>query len=262
MFQQIAVALALLLPLAGCGSLTRHGPIDATLAAYVSPDAVALAGIQVDQVRATPIYRALAKRLGQFPVVSEAHELLLTSDGKNVLAVARGDFAAQNQSDAITLIGKTIALGGSATAVRAAIDQSKSGVHAAPRDLMARVDALPADAQIWAVVAGWRGATADQLREMGNFANLDRVLRLVEGASLTVDLRAGVHAALVGDSRTEADAKTLADSLRALASLARMGVQRKPDLVRALDSILVKQEGRGVQVTVDITEDLAEKLVR
>jgi hypothetical protein len=44
--------------------------------------------------------------------------------------------------------------------------------------------------------------------------------------------------------------------------LARMGVQRKPDLLRALDSIQVKQDGRVVQVTVDITEDLAEKLVR
>ena len=96
---------------------------------------------------------------------------------------------------------------------------------------------------------------------MGNLGNLDRVLRLVEGASLTVALRAGVHAALTGDSRTEADAKTLADSLRGLAALARMGVQRKPDLLRALDSIQVKQEGRVVQVNVDIAEDLAEKLV-
>lgn len=260
MFRQITVALAVLL--AGCGSLTRHGPIDPALAVYIPPDAVALAGIQADQVRASPIYRVLATRLAQLSMVDAAHELLIATDGKNVLAAARGDFAAQSESGAITLIGKNIALGGSPGAVRSAIDQSKSGVHASPRDLMARVDGLPANAQIWAVVANWRGATPDQLRQMGNFANLDRVLRLLEGASLTVDLRAGVHAALVGDSRTEADAKTLADSLRGLTSLARMGVQRRPDLVRVFDGIQVNQEGRVVHVNVDIAEDLAEKLVR
>jgi hypothetical protein len=98
---------------------------------------------------------------------------------------------------------------------------------------------------------------------MGNFANLDRVLRLVEGASLTIDLRAGAHAAFTGDSRTEADAKSLADSLRGLAALARMAVSRnQPDLLRAFDGLQVRQDGRMVQVNVDIAEDLAEKLVR
>jgi hypothetical protein len=252
--------------LAACGGLTKRGPIDPALAVFIPPDAVALAGVHMDQVRATPLYRMLAERnrlprFGQFDPSGDIHELLLSSDGKNVLAIARGDFAPQNQNEAITLIGKNIALAGSAMAVRAAIEQHKSGVRGAPRDLITRADALPAGAQIWAVVAGWPGATPNQLREMGNLGNLDRVLRLVEGASLTVALRAGVHAALTGDSRTEADAKTLADSLRGLAALARMGVQRKPDLLRALDSIQVKQEGRVVQVNVDIAEDLAEKLV-
>jgi hypothetical protein len=36
----------------------------------------------------------------------------------------------------------------------------------------------------------------------------------------------------------------------------------QPDLLRALDGIQVKQEGRVVQVNVDIAEDLAEKLAR
>jgi hypothetical protein len=98
---------------------------------------------------------------------------------------------------------------------------------------------------------------------MGNLGNLDRVLRLVRSASLTVDLRAGAHAIFTGDSRTEADAKTLADSLRGLAALARLGAARKqPDLARALDLIQVKQDGLVVQVDANIPEDLAEKLAR
>jgi hypothetical protein len=41
-----------------------------------------------------------------------------------------------------------------------------------------------------------------------------------------------------------------------------MGLQRAPDLLRALDGIQVKQAGRVVQVNADMAEDLVEKLVR
>jgi len=258
-------AFLLCLILGGCGG--RHGPIDPALTAFIPPDTVALAGVSVDRVRGTPIYRKLAlqNRLPRWDI----HHLLLASDGKHVLAIARGAFPEQkaSETEGITFIGHDIALFGEAAAVRAAIDQSKDGGRGAPRDLMARAQALPADTQIWAVVAAWRGATPDQLRAMGNWGNLDCVFRLVEGASQTVDLRTGVHAAFTGDSRTEADAKNLADSLRGLAALARMGAPRnvpgnQPDLLRALDGIQVAQEGRVVRVNIDLAEDLAEKLVR
>jgi hypothetical protein len=297
MLQPTASPALLCLVLAGCGgSLTRNGPVDPALAVFIPPDAVTLAGIRMDQIRTTPIYRKLAERnrlprFDQFRTESgfdpskDVNELLLASDGKKLLAIAHGAFAAKPrdglntseykgytlyakyESEAIAFIGKNIVLGGQTASVHAAIDEYKSGGRGAPRNLMARAHALPADAQIWAVVEGWRGVTPDQLREMGNLGNLDRMLRSVEGANLTVDLRTGAHAAITGDCATEADAKTLADSLRGLASLARLGAPRgtpgnQPDLLRALDGIQVKQEGRVVQVNVDIAEDLAEKLVR
>ena len=261
-------ALLLVLILGGCSG--RRGPVDPGLSVFIPPDAVAMAGVNVDRIRATPIYRKLAER-HPLPQFGQVDELLLSSDGKNVLALARGDFKEQKANETetagIVFLDKNIALGGQAGAVRAAIEQSKHGGRGAPRDLMARARALPADTQIWAVVADWRGATPDQLREMGNWSNLDRVFRLVEGASLAVDLRTGVHAAFIGDSRTEADARNLADSLRGLAALARMGAPRgepgnPPDLLRALDGVQVKQEGRVVKVNIDLAEDLAERLLR
>jgi hypothetical protein len=260
-------ATLLCLLFAGCGSLTRHGPIDPALAAFIPPDTIALAGVRVDQLRATPIYRKLERenRLRQFGQFSgtDMHDLLLASDGTRVLAVARGRYAAEAAGGPSGTGYRGFTLYGESEAVRAAIRQSESGRGGAPRDLMARAEALPADTQIWVVVSGWRGFAPDQLRAMRNFANLDRVLRLVEGASLTVDLRAGAHAAFTGDSRTDADAKSLADSLRGLAALTRMAVSRnRPDLLRAFDGLQVRQNGRVVQVNVDIAEDLAEKLAR
>jgi hypothetical protein len=272
--------------LAGCGgSLITRGPIEPDLAVFIPPDTVALAGVHMDQIRATPIYRKLAeeRRLPRFDQFrsEDIRNLLLASDGNNVLAIAHGTFTskptgslntseyrgytlyAKDEHEAIVFIGQSIALGGPTGSVRAAIDQYKSGGHGAPHDLTARAQAVTSDAQIWAVVVGWRGLTPDQLRQMGNLSNLDHMLRSVEGATLTVDLRTGAHAAFTGDCRTDADARNLADSLRGLAVLARMGVSRKqPDLQRALDGIQVKQESRVVQVNADIAEDLVEKLVR
>jgi hypothetical protein len=282
------VALPLLILTACSGGLTKHGPVDPALAVFVPSDAITLAGVRMDRLRATPLYRKLAEanRLPRFDFGSgfdpgrDLHEILLASDGKRALAMARGDFPAKlpsslttseyrgytlyakDQTEVFTFIGKNISLGGEAASVREAIDQYKRGGQSAPQGLMARAQDLQADVQIWAVVSGWRGATPDQLRAMGNLGNLDRVFRLVEGASLTVDLRAGVHAAFTGDARTEADAKSLADSLRGLAALARIAVTRKqPDLSRAFDALQVKQEGRVVQVNVDVAEDLAERLI-
>jgi len=259
--------LPLCLILAGCGSLTRHGPVDPALAAFIPPDTVALAGVRMDQVRTTPIYSRLAEkdqvpRFGRFPS-RDMHDMLWASDGAHVVAITRGNYSAEPPDEPSGTEYKGFTLYGNSESVRAAIKQYESGGHGAPRDLMARAQALPADAQIWAVTVGWRGATPDQLREMGNLGNLDRVMRLVEGASLTVDLRAGVHAVFTGDSRTEADAKTLADSLRGVTALARMAAPaNRPDLPRALDGIQIKQEGRVVQVNIDIAEDLAEKLAQ
>jgi len=296
-FSRLFVFGFLLVTLAGCsGSLTRHGPIDPTLAAFIPPDTVVLAGVRMDQLRATPLYGKLAQenrlpRFDEFRTESgfdpsrDIHDLLLASDGKNMLAIAHGMFAARpaeslkagdykgytlyakDQRGVIAFLDKATALGGPAASVRAAIDQFKSGGRGAPRDLMARADTLPAGAQIWAVVAGWRGATPDQLRAMGNLGNMDRMLRSVEGANLTVDFRSGVHAAATGDCHTEPDAKTLADSLRGLTALARMAASRgasesQQDLLRALDAIQVKQQGPVVQLNIDLAEDAAEKLVR
>ena len=270
--------------LAGCGgSLTRRGPLDPALSAFISADAVALAGVNMDSVRATPLYRKLAaqKRWPRFDEfqAEDVHEMLVASNGKNVLAAARGDFKGKRPSELPTLPykGYTIfirderaavaflddhtAVGGPPATVRAAIDQWSKHADAAPRDLVARTEALPADAQIWAVASGWKGADAGTLRDMGNAANLDRLLRSVEGANLTIDLRTGVHAAATGDCRNETDAKTLSESLRGLAGIARMGVPKKrPELMRVFDGIKVAQEGPVVNVNVDIPEDLAEQL--
>ena len=105
-----APALSFSLMLAGCSGLTRHGPVDSSLAAFIPSDAVALAGIRMDQIRTTPLYHKLAEqnKLPKFDAFrtesgfdpsQDVRELLVASDGQNVLAIARGTFTAKPSRD-------------------------------------------------------------------------------------------------------------------------------------------------------------------
>jgi hypothetical protein len=263
MSRRTTLHACLLLILAGCGALTRRGPVDGRLAAFIPPDTVALAGVRLDQIRTTDLYRRLRAKhelphLGDFRA-EDIQELLIASDGKNVLAIAQGSFPAN--SNTVTLAGPHTALAGSRAMVGEALGQSHSGGRGGPRDLMALAEALPDNSQIWAVVSGWPGIPADTLRELGNAGNVDRLLRSVAALSLTANLRSGLHAVITGDCRTDPEAASLADSVRGLAGLARLAIARKqPDFARTFDGMEVRQEGHLVTVTIVIPQDLAEKL--
>jgi hypothetical protein len=244
---------------------------------------VALAGADLDRLRASPLYGQLAaeNRLPNlndfFPAtgLSSDHDLrqvLLASDGTQVLAIARGNFPTKSPGSVVaSRDGRTVtayldratALAGPDPLVRAAIDRYKKGARQPPADLLARAQALPSDVPAWAVLADWPGLRPNTLRHLGNAANLDRILRSVEGATLTADLRSGLHFIALGDCRTEASAQSLSESLRGLAGIARLRIRpNQPDLLRAYDGLQVRQEGRSVRLSLDIPPDLADKLVR
>ena len=165
------------------------------------------------------------------------------------------------RNTSIAIVDKTTALAGPAPVVRAAIDRYKSGSGGAPGSLLAHVEALPGDPQIWAVTSGWTGLRPETLRQMGNAANLDRVLRSAESTTLTADLRAGLHAAVTAQCRTEPDARNLSAELRGLLGLMRSVPKNRPDLLRAFESVQVTQEGSTVKVNVDIPQDLVDRLL-
>jgi len=273
------LAVLLCAVLTGCG-LTRRGPLDPSLGAFIPSDAVALAGVHIDLIRATPTYQKLASKkqlpsFDEFPMdtgfdpANDVHDLLVASDGNKALAAAHGEFKGKRPTglevspykgytlyikhgeDAIVFLDDHTVLGGPPVMVRAAIDQYARHADAAPSALLARVRALPTDAQVWAVATGWKGLTPDTRRQMGNAANI------------TVDFRKGVQGVATGDCQTDNDAKTLAESLQGLLTLARMGIpQNKPELNRLFDNIHVQQQGRAVKLTIELQEDLIDQLAR
>ncbi len=266
--------------------------IDPALATLVPGDAVFLAGVRMDAVRSTPMYRKwvanrpapfldnFARETGLDPR-RDLWELLFVSGGAETLVMARGEFAPQGlepkleregarripykgytllggEEAAVAFMNATTAVAGPAAAVRAVIDQRNR--PAAPPVLLDRVKSIPSHNQVWAV-SGGSPALAEKLPRRGNLANLGKILTMLESSTIAADLRSGLNISANGVCRTEQEAGSLASALRGFVGLARFSAPRnRPDLARLWDLIRIEQQDRSVRVEAAISEDLLDQL--
>jgi len=281
----------LLAALAACNSAeTGRTGVDRTLAALVPPDATMLSGIRMEAVRSTPLYRKMiaSKALPQlddfarqtgFDPRRDVRELLIASNGADVLVAARGTFnlrsvegATQSaykgytlyarENGAVGLIDDTTAVAGPLTAVHAALDRYKAGDRSGPAELLARARQIPNENQIWSVSNGFESLITRNIPQEGNAANVGRILRSLENTTFAADLRTGVNGFINGTCRTDQDAKNLGDAARGLVGLGRLSVpENQPEMLRLWDGIKVDQQQRTVKITLAIPQDLVDKLV-
>jgi hypothetical protein len=286
-----AFLLAASVAILGCSS-AQFGTarIDRGLAALVPADTILLAGIRMSELRSTPLYSKMMsqQRLSElddfakqtnFDPRKDVNEMLVASNGADVVVLARGNFKVQapseskksiykgatiygNAEGAYAILDSATAVAGAERAVRKAIDQKQSGQPGAT-GLVARAAALPGPAQVWFVSSGW-GTLPDRLSEQGgNLSNFSRIFRSVEKASGTADLRSGIVGTVSGDCRTEPDAKTLGDAARGMVGLGRLSVpENQPEMLRLFDGIKVEQKQQSVQVSVNIPADLVDRLLK
>ena len=261
---------------------------DTGLAAFIPADTVALAGIRMDQLRATPVYQKLRaqKRLSElddlkartgFDPTSDVSEMLIAANGKEGVTIARGHFnptdaAAQKSTykgytlyahgaGAYALIDPTTVIAGSAAGVRSAIDQYKSGARSpAVASLLERAKIIPAQNQIWAVADSADAFSG--LATSGNAANFGKIFGQIERLTFSADLSQGIKAFATGECRTDQDAKSLGDALRGLISLGKLSVaQGQTDLLRLYDSVQLDQEQKTLKVALRVPPDLVDKLM-
>lgn len=291
MLRCVVAILLLSLLAAGCAS----GPggrssVDSTLAALMPPDATMLAGIRMQAVLSTALYKKVAAtqafpqlddfaRETGFDPRRDVRELLVGSNGKDLIIAARGTFPERNfegltkqtykgytlyvrGQGGVALINGSTAVAGTLPAVEAALDRYKSGDRTRPDDLLARSRQIPADNQIWSVSNGFDSLVTTRIPETGNLGNAGRLLRALENTTAAVDLRTGINGSLTGVCRSEQDAKNLGDTARGMIGLGRLAVpEKEPELLRLWDGIKVDQQQRTVNITVAVPEDLAEKMV-
>lgn len=289
----VPAALLLALALACRPARSPVIQLDASLATLVPAETTLLAGIRMEAVRATPVYRkwiagrpsptmdSFAGQTGIDPR-KDIWEILFVSAGGHITVLARGKFSQTglepkipgatrtpyrsytligNEKAAVVFLNPTTAIAGSPAAVRAIIDQRDGPGHR-PSPLLDRVKAISSRNQFWMVSSGGFGALEKAIPSEGNFANLGRIVAMLDAASATADLSNGLELSAEGICRSEADAQTLNDALRGMIGLARLTTaDNESQLLRAYDSLQVSRTGRTVRLHAPLPPDLLDQLL-
>jgi hypothetical protein len=295
--RKTALFAVALLALAGCAPrASQTVKIDPALATLIPPDALVLAGVKADTLRSTEFYRRFVlsrpqpqlddfvKRTGLDPR-KDIWELLVASDGKSMLAMARGKFSPAgleptlleggakrfpykgytligSEEAAVVFMNATTALAGPASALRATLDRRETG-SAPPKALLDRVAAIPASSQAWVVATGPFDKFNLPVSKTGNLSIPSQMFGSIQSVVAWMDLRAGLDFTGSIEGATSEDAKRVHDAVKGLIGMGRLSTpDGKRELLRLYDSIEVQQQERAVRVKAKIPNELIDSLQR
>ena len=223
-------APAALAILAACRPAAPPAAIDPALSARVPAAIVALAGIDLDRVRASPLYTRLPPAaLAFLEPFYRAHYVLIASTGAELLAIARGAVPGATQ------LAPDLALSGAPSLIAAAIAAHPPAAISGPPN-------PPPRSPIWIAVRGGITLPLD-----GNLANLNNLLRAASSVTLAVQPRNPAELELTAQCPTPDAALRFEQSLRAVISLAAAANARQPATAGVLQSIRISREDRIVR---------------
>jgi hypothetical protein len=251
---RLSLVVALLCALIACNTSTVSHAVDPESASCIPADTVALAGVNLDRLRAAPLYSKLPAAVTAIAgAFTDASSALLAYNGQDVLAIARGSFA--KAPAGATLAAPNLALFGTPQLVAAAVAQRRSQTAGAPA-LLALAESIAAGRQIWIVV---QGGIAFPLS--GNAANLNQLLHNAETATVAASVSSGLALEVTALGRTGDAALDIEETVRADITLAAAAESRQPDLAKLLRSIRIDREDRSVRFTLSADQDAAAKLL-
>ena len=244
---RLAATIALAI-LAACRTPAPPAAIDPALSAHVPGPTVALAGVDLDRLRASPLYAKLPPAAQAFlQPFSRAHFVLVAYTGAGLLTIARGVIPGAIQ------IAPDLALSGAESLIAAAIAAHPPAGILAPAESVASARPI---APIWIAV---HGAVALPLE--GNLSNLNNLLRDTEYVTLSVQPVDPTEIELVARCPTAAAALRFEQSLRAMVSLAAATNARQPAMAGVLQSIRIRREDRVVYVSLSSPLDPLTRLL-
>ena len=251
---QLAAAVALICATLACRTSTVALAIDPEAASCIPAGTLALAGVNLDQLRAAPLYSKLPAAAATMAwAFTGASSALLAYNGKDLLAIARGPFA--KAPAGATLAAPDLALFGTPQLVAAAMAQRRSRTAGAPA-LLARAESIAPGRQIWIVI---QGGVAYPLG--GNLANLNRLLHNAESATVTASFSSGLALEVTAIGVTADAARNIEETVRADITLAAAAEARQPDLANLLRSIRIDRQDRNVRITLSADQDATTKLL-
>jgi hypothetical protein len=223
------------------------------MASCVPPDTVLLAGLNVAEIRSSPLRDKLPLVEPFLDPYRETTQLLLAFDGQDLLTIARGPFRTAPPSG--TLVERSLAVSGPTAAVRAAIARRQRG-SGAPARLVAFARSVAPGRPIWIVARG--GVT---LPLTGNAANLNRLLRDSEFAAVTAALGPRIRVEAIAIGRTPEAARDVEETLRAILVMMTMAEKRGSGAAALLGAIEIGRQDRTVHAGVSATPEALGNLL-
>lgn len=281
--------------LSGCKRPSPTVFVDPALAVLVPPDAIALAGVRMEQLSKTHFYKEYVekrqpafiadfrRRTGIDPS-KDLWEFLFANDGKFTLVLMRGRFSDQGQEPRLeiegarrssykgyTMIGTpdtvvlflnpSTAVAGNPAAVQRVID-NRSTVTGLPSWLEPRIRTIPSTNQAWFVANVAGRIPQVENRDSAMWSNLARLAGGVQYAQGGLDLREVFQANVWLESGTEKDAEQLRGALRALLGLGRLNTtENNREMLTVFDGMQVAREKSVVHVSANVPFDVLAKSV-
>ncbi len=228
--------------------------VDAGMASCITRDAVALAGADLDRLRASLFVAGMGTSARDLVErYSNASKLLVAWNGSDLLIVLRGLF--KTPPEGATAIEPGLAVAGSPGRISIAVAQHQAGLTGAP-GLIDYGSEIGARSAIWLAV---RGGAALPLS--GNLANLNLLLQDADFAGAALDLGQAASLRLAARGRTAESAERLEERLRGFLSLAGEAEIRRPELARLLGTVRTQRSGRDVTATLSASPDVVAKLL-
>lgn len=302
-------AVAILVAVLTLASCERPGKsktvfLDPALVPLIPAGTTMLAGFEVEELKRTSTWKKLvagqklpqvdelARQTG-IDVRQDVWDVLLASDGKNTVILARGKFGGGlakpevepqikgegvrkfpykgytlqgNEKFAVVFFNMSVAVAGPTEAVKGVIDARDGSKGKASEALLNRVRAIPSTNHIWGVsTEGFKAALPSDFGErmgrgpMGNLAGLPIDVREIV---FSVDLSDGIHAEVDALSGDAANAKKLHDAFRGLLGIGRLTTpDDKPEMLKFYDGVNVKLDQSRLTVTSDVPLELFEKFL-
>ena len=171
----------------------------------------------------------------------------------------------ESKSESVTAVlldDRTILLG-TASAVKQSLDLKLGPGPSVLNngELVEQLQKLGSENQLWAVAL----APGDLLKTAGRpppgQANVFQLLQRIEATTFALKVTSGLRLLLEGTFGNEQDAGTLNDLARGFLATMRLGAPSdRPEPLELLNTLDVQQEASAVRITVDIPQELLEKL--
>ncbi len=171
----------------------------------------------------------------------------------------------ESKSESVTAVlldDQTILLG-TASAVKQSLDLKLGPGSSVLNngELVEQLQRLGSENQLWAVAL----TPGDLLKAAGSpppgQANVFQLLQRIEATTFALKVTSGLRLFLEGTFGNEQDAGTLNDLARGFLATMRLSAPSdRPEPLELLNTLDVQQEASAVRITVDIPQELLEKL--